>query len=47
MSTEYYEMFAKVQAGQITEQQWAEYCLQLLSQILEDNKDIFTRLKNR
>ena len=45
--TEYKEMFAKVQAGQITEQVWFDYCFQTLSQIMEDNKDIFARLKNR
>jgi DNA replication initiation complex subunit (GINS family) len=45
--TEYKEMFAKVQAGQITEQAWFDYCFQTLSEIMEDNKDIFVRLKTR
>ena len=45
--SQYKEMFAKVQAGQITEQVWFDYCFETLSQILEDNKDIFVRLKNR
>lgn len=45
--TQYYEMFAKVQAGQITEQAWFDYCFKTLSQIMEDNKDVFVRLKNR
>ena len=44
---EYKEMFAKVQAGQITEQAWFDYCFETLSEIMEDNKDIFIRLKTR
>jgi hypothetical protein len=46
-ATEYKEMFAKVQAGQITQEVWFDYCFQTLSQIMEDNKDVFARLKNR
>jgi hypothetical protein len=46
-TTEYKEMFAKVQAGLITEQVWFDYCFETLSQILEDDKDVFVRLKNR
>ena len=45
--TEYNEMFVKVQAGQITQEVWFDYCFQILSQIMEDNKDVFVRLKNR
>ena len=45
--TEYKEMFAKVQAGQISERVWFDYCFQTLSEIMEDNKDIFIRLKTR
>jgi hypothetical protein len=45
--TEYKEMFAKVQAGQISEQVWFDYCFQTLSEIMEDNKDVFVRLKTR
>jgi len=46
-TTEYKEMFAKVQTGRITQQVWFDYCFQQLSQIMEDNKDVFIRLKNR
>lgn len=44
---QYYEMFAKVQDGTISEEIWKDYCLSLLDKVLEDNKDIFIRLKNR
>jgi hypothetical protein len=46
-NNDYYEMFAKVQAGQITEQVWFDYCFEMLSQVMEDNKDVFIRLKAR
>ena len=44
---QYYEMFAKVQSGIISEETWKEYCFKLLDEVLEDNKDVFIRLKNR
>ena len=31
----------------MTEQEWKQYCLEQLDQILEENKEIFERLKNR
>lgn len=43
----YNEMFAAVQAGQITEKQWADFCMEMLADIMEANKDVFVRLKNR
>lgn len=44
---DYNEMFAKVQAGQITEEVWFDYCAKLLALMMEDNKAVFIRLKNR
>lgn len=44
---EYYEMYDKVQRGEITQEDWVDYCMQLLFEIMEDNKDVFIRLKNR
>jgi hypothetical protein len=44
---QYGEMWNKVQAGQITEQQWKDFCFEVLGEILEDNKDVLVRLKNR
>jgi hypothetical protein len=44
---EYYEMYDKVQRGEITQEDWVDYCMKLLFEIMEDNKDVFIRLKNR
>jgi len=44
---QYYEMFAKVQSGIISEEVWREYCFNMLNEVLEQNKDVFIRLKNR
>ena len=41
----YNELFTKVQSGIITEKEWMDYCNKLFPQILEDNKDIFIRMK--
>ena len=44
---QYNEMFAKVQNGQISEEVWFGYCFEILSQIIEENKSVFVRLKER
>jgi hypothetical protein len=44
---QYYEMFDKVQRGEITQEAWVDYCMKLLADIMEDNKDVFIRLKDR
>lgn len=31
----------------MSEKEWQEYCLKLLEQYIEENKEIFERLKNR
>lgn len=46
-NNQYYEMFAKVQSGIISEECWKDYCLNMLNEVLEQNKDVFIRLKNR
>jgi hypothetical protein len=46
-NNQYYEMFAKVQSGIISEEVWKEYCFNMLDEVLEQNKDVFIRLKNR
>jgi len=46
-SEKYHEMYLKVQQGKISEDTWREFCNQLLEQILEKNKDVLIRLKNR
>ncbi|NIV97814.1 hypothetical protein GWN26_01145 [Candidatus Saccharibacteria bacterium] len=42
----YDEMRTAFLLGQITEYEWNEYCTELLYKMMEDNKDIFERLKN-
>ena len=44
---QYYEMFAAVQCGKITEKEWTEYCMELLSKVMDENAEVFIRLKNR
>jgi hypothetical protein len=34
-------------SGQITQQEWFEYCQSILNKSLDKNKDVLTRLKNR
>ena len=41
-NNEYEEMYAKLQSGEITEQEWKDYCLEVLKKIIGDNKDIFS-----
>lgn len=41
----YNDLFTKFQSGIITEKEWTDYCDKLFSQILEDNKDVFIRMK--
>lgn len=43
----YFEMYDAVQRGDITQEVWVEYCMNLLSDIMEEHKDVFIRLKNR
>ena len=40
-------MYAAVQRGEITQEAWVDYCMKLLADIIEDNKDVFIRLKYR
>jgi hypothetical protein len=47
MRESYNEMWRKVQAGEISEDEWRKFCDRLLEQTLEDNKDVMVRLKNR
>ena len=44
---QYYEMFAKVQSGIISEEVWKDYCFNILDEVLEQNKYVFIRMKNR
>ena len=42
---DYYEMYGKACNGEITEQEWQNYVLKVLEQIMIDNKNVLTNLK--
>ena len=44
---EYKETLTKLQNGLITEEEWMDYCKEILEEVLEDAKDVMLRLKNR
>jgi hypothetical protein len=46
-TTRYDQMYKAVQEGKITEKEWSDFCMQMLSNIMDDNKDVFERLKYR
>lgn len=43
----YDTMWCNFRSGHISEQEWREFCNELLSQVLDDNKDVLVRLKYR
>ena len=47
MQNEYDTMFRKFQTGEITETEWRDFCVKILDKVLEENKEIFVRLKFR
>ena len=44
---QYYTMLEKVERKEITQQQWYAFCASILYVIMEENKDVFVRLKDR
>jgi hypothetical protein len=44
---EYSTKLGQVVRGDISNEEWMAYCFQLLSEVLEENKDVMIRLKNR
>ena len=46
---EYSSMYARLQAGEITEETWMSFCMEVLKEILEqpDTQQIMIRLKYR
>jgi hypothetical protein len=46
-NTEYVNKLNAFRAGEITEQEWREFCFEVLSEALEVSKDVLIRLKNR
>ena len=47
LEEEYNRMYKLSQNGEITQHQWFEFCSDVLAKILEENKDVLIRLKNR
>ena len=47
MKEKYDHMFKLAQEGLISQQEWFEFTHDLLSKIMDENKDVFVRLKNR
>ena len=43
----YYKTRQQFVDGEITTGQWQEFCYQVLLEIMEENKDVLIRLKNR
>ena len=43
----YNEVYRSFQFGTITEDEWRKYVRELMFQILEDNKEIFERMKEK
>lgn len=43
----YKEMFEKFTSGKITQEEWQAFCFVILGEVMEENKDVFVRLKNR
>jgi len=44
---EYYTRYNAVQKGYMTEGEWSEYCKAFLFDLVEENKDVLERLKDR
>lgn len=44
---DYQNMWFALHAGMISEQEWRVFCDALFNQVLEENKDVMVRLKNR
>ena len=43
----YYTNLEKLKNNEISQDEWYVLCLEILEEIMEENKDIFVRLKNR
>ena len=42
----YQQEFWKLQNGLITEEKFSNFCMEVLSQLMGENKDVLERLKN-
>lgn len=44
---DYMAMLEAFQTGRITVAEWTDFCNEFLTQVLEQNRDVFIRLKHR
>jgi hypothetical protein len=44
---EYSDKLKDLHAGIITEQEWKEYCASILAEVMDENKDVYLRMKER
>lgn len=47
LASEYDKKYNQMKRGEISDQEWYDYCTNLLGDILDDNKDVMIRLKQR
>jgi hypothetical protein len=47
LTNQYYAMLEKYERDELTQQQWFAYCAMVLEVLMEENKDVFVRLKDR
>lgn len=43
----YYQLYSDHKNGNLSTEKWNDYCDQWLTKLLEENKDVFVRLKSR
>lgn len=44
---EYSNRLKDFYAGIITEQEWMEYCASILAELMDENKEVYLRMKER
>jgi hypothetical protein len=47
LDLEYYNNLEKLKNNEISQEEWYKFCQEILTVIMEENKDVFVRLKNR
>lgn len=47
ISKEYKDRYEQLVNGIITESEWKDYCISLFNSILDENKEVLIRLKNK
>jgi len=45
--TQYEKKYDQAMKGEISLAEWQEYCFELLKGIMQDNQEVFIRLRNR